>query len=134
VSDEPVISYAQNGEALVLRRGTGQARGGRCVGVRTCEPVDTSVPEALCDRGRRSMPVAQANAEAAACAGHHVAHKCSSLTRAGPRGHIRGHCERLRAEVKRGAKLTAQLEQHEPPGAGSTGQRFGAAVRKAPPA
>jgi FkbM family methyltransferase len=57
VSEATLISYAQNGEDVVLWRALGHVREGRYVDVGACDPVDLSVTKALYDRGWRGVDI-----------------------------------------------------------------------------
>lgn len=57
MSDETFISYAQNGEDVVLWRALGHVTDGRYVDVGACDPVDLSVTKAFYDRGWRGIDI-----------------------------------------------------------------------------
>ncbi|MFL6090650.1 MAG: FkbM family methyltransferase [Aeromicrobium sp.] len=51
------VSYAQNGEDVVLWRALGHVRDGRYVDVGACEPEHLSITKAFCDRGWRGVDI-----------------------------------------------------------------------------
>lgn len=57
MTDETLVSYAQNGEDVVLWRALRHVSGGRYVDVGACDPVDLSVTKALYDRGWRGIDI-----------------------------------------------------------------------------
>lgn len=57
MSDQTVISYAQNGEDVVLWRALGHVSSGRYVDVGACDPVSLSVTKAFYDRGWRGIDI-----------------------------------------------------------------------------
>lgn len=57
VSDQTLISYAQNGEDVVLWRALGHVTSGRYIDVGACDPVSLSVTKAFYDRGWRGIDI-----------------------------------------------------------------------------
>lgn len=57
MSDNTIISYAQNAEDVVLWRALRQVVDGRYIDVGACDPVDLSVTKALYDRGWRGIDI-----------------------------------------------------------------------------
>lgn len=57
MSDQTLISYAQNAEDVVLWRALRSVEAGRYVDVGACDPVELSVTKALYDRGWRGIDI-----------------------------------------------------------------------------